>query len=415
MKPRNAGVAWVLAGLALTTTALVPTAAFAATGPDETNSSSNSSEHGEDSSRKAQTVPHWSSSFTDPTNNVTYPFTMVGSDPRLGRSTKVKTEIIPLKFKFVAGAQNVSMLTGPPSYVPTPLAAQMDGRANVAATEASPIFTPTDFTIFSGDAGVQYGDAFMRAQFGKVGTGYHVVLGRPKVAKTVSISVPESKGVAVLNPMGVLVGLVDSTWFRERLATLIDRMEIKPSTLPIFLTDNVFLYENGNLQRLTLGGHGAGSPTSTAPVSLKGHKAVRTFVFAAYIAPNSFPHFPAPSWGLSDINVLSHEIAEWMDDPFGINVVQPYTIPTAPPPGACASELEIGDPVHGVWFSLPGNPNAAAGFVWHPQDEIFLSWFARNGEDPGLAPAPGQYTYMGPLTVGIGGPYGAFGLTAQAC
>ena len=388
-------------------TTLIPTAAFAATRSDETSSSSASSEDGGDSSGNARTVPHWSSSFTDPTNHVTYPFTMVGSDPRLGRSTKVKTEIVPLKFKFVAGSQNVSL------HSPTPQAATMDGRANVADTEASPIFTPANFNI-SGDDGVQYGDAFMRAQFGKVGTGYHVVLGKPKVAKTVSISVPESKGVAVLNPAGVLIGLVDSTWFRERLANLIHKLEIKPSTLPIFLTNNVFLYENNDLHQLTLGGHGAGSPASNAPVSLTGHKAVRTFVFAAYIAPNSFPHFPAPTWGLSDINVLSHEIAEWMDDPFGINVVQPYTIPTAPP-GACASELEIGDPVRGVWFPLPGNPNEAAGFVWHPQDELFLNWFARDGEAPGLAPADGRYTYMGPLTTALPGPYGAFGFSAQAC
>ena len=406
MKPRNVWVAWALAALALMATTLIPTAAFAATRSDETSSSSASSEDGGDSSGNARTVPHWSSSFTDPTNHVTYPFTMVGSDPRLGRSTKVKTEIVPLKFKFVAGSQNVSL------HSPTPQAATMDGRANVADTEASPIFTPANFNI-SGDDGVQYGDAFMRAQFGKVGTGYHVVLGKPKVAKTVSISVPESKGVAVLNPAGVLIGLVDSTWFRERLANLIHKLEIKPSTLPIFLTNNVFLYENNDLHQLTLGGHGAGSPASNAPVTLTGHKAVRTFVFAAYIAPNTFLGLPPPIAGLSDINVLSHEIAEWMDNPFGSNKVQPYQIPVAPP-GVCSADLETGDPLRGVSFHMPGNPNDAAGF-WHPQDGLFLNWFARDGEAPGLAPAHGRYTYMGPLTIAIGGPYAAFADPAEAC
>ena len=231
----------------------------------------------------------------------------------------------------------------------------MNGADNVADTIASPIFTPTDFPI-SGDSGVQFGDAFARAQFGKVGTGYHIILGHPRVAETEAIRVPADKGVAVLNPLGVLVGRVDSTWFRERLARLIDEMELKPTILPIFLTNNVVLYQDANyLHCCTLGGHGAGSPASNAPISLAGKKKVRTFVFAAYITPNTFSRFPAPYAGLSDIHALSHEIAEWIDDPFGINVVQPYRIPTAPP-GACSSRLETGDPLAGVWFPDAGQP-----------------------------------------------------------
>ena len=150
----------------------------------------------------------------------------------------------------------------------------MNGSDNVADTIASPIFTPTDFAI-SGDSGVQFGDAFARAQFGKVGTNYHVRLGQPRVAKAVSIKVPESKGVALLNPAGVLMGLVDSDWFRERLAKLIKEMDLKPTILPIFLTNNVVLYQDGTyLHCCTLGGHGAGSPASSAPISLTGHKKV---------------------------------------------------------------------------------------------------------------------------------------------
>jgi hypothetical protein len=291
----------------------------------------------------------------------------------------------------------------------------------VADTIASPIFTPTTFPI-SGDSGVQYGDAFARAQFGKVGTGYHVILGRPRVAERVSIRVPESKGVAVLNPLGVLVGRVDATWFRERLAELIHEMNLKPTILPIFLTNNVVLYQDSDYRHCcVLGGHGAGSPASNAPISLAGKDKIRTFVYAAYLTPNTLPRFPAPYAGVSDINSLSHEIAEWIDDPFGINVVNQYRVPSN---GTCGSELEIGDPLAGVWFPIPGNPDAAAGNVWHPQDEIFLNWFARDGEDPGLAPADGRYTYMGSMTTGIAvqvspttfiHPYAGFGVIAQAC
>jgi hypothetical protein len=425
LRSRNLGVSWALVCVALVASALLPSAgAFAAARTDETNSSSSdSSDHGDASSRKPRTVPHWSSSFTDPTNHLTYRVTMVGSDPRLGHSTTVATRIIPLKFKFVAGAQDLSVLNIPPlHYFPTALAVSMNGADNVADTIASPIFTPANFPI-SGDSGVQFGDAFARAQFGKVGTGYHVILGQPRVAETVTIKVPERDGVAVLNPVGVLLGRVDATWFRQRLAALIEDMNLKPTTLPIFLTNNVVLYSGANyLHCCTLGGHGAGSPASNAPVSLEGKDKIRTFVYAAYITPNSFSHFPAPFAGLSDIHSLSHEVAEWIDNPFGINLVPPYQIPTAPP-GACSSDLETGDVLAGVWFPMPGNPDLAAGSVWHPQDEAFLNWFARDREKRALAPADGRYTYMGPSIFGIGVPtptgvsfpYAAFGRAAQAC
>jgi hypothetical protein len=417
LKSRNLGVSWALVCVALVASALIPSAGVLAAGRgDEANTSSqDDSEHGNASTRKPRTVPYWSSSFTDPTNQVAYPFTMVGSDPRLGESTTVATQIIPLKFTFVAGAQDVSVLNvGRINYNPTALAATMDGTDNVADTIASPIFTPTNFAI-SGDSGVQFGDAFARAQFGKVGTGYHVILGQPRVSETVSIQVPEGQGVAVLSPAGAMVGRVDSTWFRERLAQLIDEMELRPTVLPIFLTNNVVLYSDSNFSHCcTLGGHGAGSPASNAPISLAGKEKIRTFVFAAYLTPNGLSRFPAPPFaGFSDIHALSHEIAEWIDNPFGINVVPPYQIPTAPP-GACSSDLETGDVLAGVWFPIPGNPNAVAGLVWHPQDAAFLNWFARDGEAQDLRPAGGRYTFS-PMTPLIGGPYAAFGSIAQAC
>ncbi|HEY8736550.1 MAG TPA: hypothetical protein VIO62_05850 [Candidatus Dormibacteraeota bacterium] len=385
MKSRTLGVSWALVCLALLASALLPSAgAFAASRADETSSSSqDSSEQGNASSRKPRTVPHWSSSFTDPTNQVAYPFTMVGSDPSLGQSTTVDTTIVPLRFEFVAGA--------------------LDGADNVADTIASPVFTPTSFPI-SRDSGVQFGDAFARAQFGKVGTGYHVILGQPRVSETVTIQVPESQGVAVLSPLGVMVGRVDSTWFKTRLAAIIDEMNLKPTILPIFLTNNVGLYSDAShLRCCILGGHGAGSPASDAPISLAGKDKIRTFVFAAYLTPNGFSRNPA----ISDIHALSHEIAEWIDNPFGINVVQPYQIPTAPgAPEACSAALETGDPLVGVAVPVPRNPTAAAGLWWHPQDELFLNWFARNGEDPELAPHPLQYTFAGPM----GGPFAAIAL-----
>jgi hypothetical protein len=419
MRLRKLSLAWALALLAVVPASTV----FADDAADTFDSSADSQwaptfirDEGNNSFLSSRTVPFWGSSFTDPTNGVTYPFTMVGSDPRLGGSTTVATTIVPLKFTFIAGSQDASALNVPArNYVAVPVAASMDGADNVAATIASPIFSPTAFSI-SHDTGVQYGDAVMRAQFGKVGTGYHVQLAQPSIEDGVTLDVPEDIGVAVTNPVGVLVGLVDGDWFKSRLRHIIDTMHLPASTLPIFLSKNVFLYSDGNLLHCcSVGGHGAGSPTGVGGGSLNGKdaKAWRTFVFAAYITPGSFPGFPAPNRGLSDIHALSHEVAEWMTDPFGVNKVQPYRLPVAPP-GTCLAVIETGDPVAGVWFPLPGNPNPAAGFVWHPADEVFLNWFARDGQDPALAPVDGRYTFS-PMTSHFPGPYAAFGHPATAC
>ena len=413
MRLRKLSLASALALLALVpaSTAFADDGDNASAGADSQWEPTFIKDQGNNSFLSTRTVPFWSSSFTDPTNGVTYPFTMVGSDPRLGGSTTVATAIIPLRFTFIAGSQAAMGLA--------PVAASLDGADNVGATLASPIFSPANFGI-SGDAGVQYGDAMMRAQFGKVGTGYHVRLGQPEVQDTITIDVPEDMGVAVNKPVGpnttVLVGLVDSDWFKSRLRHIINTMHLPASTLPIFLSNNVFLYSDGNLMHCCiLGGHGAGSPTGIGGGSLNGKdaKAWRTFVFAAYITPGSFPGFPAPNRGLSDIHALSHEVAEWMNDPFGVNKVQPYQLPVAPP-GTCLAEIETGDPLVGIWFPLPGNPNPAAGYVWHPADEVFLNWFARDGQDPALAPVDGRYTFS-PMTSHYPGPYALFGHPATAC
>lgn len=418
MQRRKSRVALAFTGAVLLAAALIPASAYASAGDSSSRSDwtpGYDKADVEKSFQGSRTVPHWTSSFTDPTNHVAYPFTIVGSDPRLGGSTTVATVIVPLTFKFVAGSQDVSMLAAH-GFVAAAQDMSMSGADDVAATLASPIFTPSNFSAISGDSGVQYGDAVMRAQFGQVGTGYHVILGQPDILKPVTIDVPEDKGVAVFNPIGVLTGIVDATWFKERLRHAISERHVDPTTLPIFLSHNVFQYQGNYLNCCSIGGHGAGSPTSTDPVSVdgKGRNPVHTYVYAAYITPHSFPGSPLPIAGQSDIHALSHEISEWMTNPFGGNMVQPYQVPLAPP-GTCGSALESGDVVAGVWFPMPGNPDPASRGMWHPQDEAFLNWFARNGEAADLAPADGRFTFMGPLTSGIGGPYGAFGLPAQAC
>ena len=90
-------------------------------------------------------------------------------------------------------------------------------------------------------------------------------------------------------------------------------------------------------------------------------------------------------WALQDIHALSHEIAEWGDDPFVNNTVQPWLTPTAPQYG-CTGILETGDPVVAIGFAKgtnsfeqganPDGSQSADGY-YHPEDEAFLPWFMR--------------------------------------
>jgi hypothetical protein len=175
----------------------------------------------------------------------------------------------------------------------------------------------------------------------------------------------------------------------------------------------------------------------TGSVNGQGNQPVQTYAYAAYTTPGTYSGYladytdpnrttPRPTRGLADIHALSHELAEWVDDPFTNNAVQPWLTPTAPQYG-CTRLLETGDPVVGVWFGLPGNSYATdsnSQGMWHPEDEVFAQWFGRGGIEQVLGPSwDGRLTFMGPRTTSIlvtvkGVPtpiYAGFGSYAQGC
>src|SRR5215468_2011754 len=107
----------------------------------------------------ARTIPHWSFTYTDPTNNQSYTATMVGTDPRQGGSTTVKTEIIPLQFSFVDAGQDLSAVDELYGYTTHPLDWIADPTAggsssDVSRTLASPIFQDNTYdSDLGGDTG----------------------------------------------------------------------------------------------------------------------------------------------------------------------------------------------------------------------------------------------------------------------
>jgi hypothetical protein len=134
----------------------------------------------------------------------------------------------------------------------------------------------------------------------------------------------------------------------------------------IFLTYNTFFTQQGCC---ILGFHEA---TGLSPAT------ARTVVVAAY---NDAGVFSSP---IEDIHALSHELGEWMDDPFGNNPTPGWSAGQAA--GTCQKNLEVGDPVTGIAFNVPLN-----GMTYHPEDLVFLSWFAR--QSPSTA-VNGWYSFL---------------------
>jgi hypothetical protein len=353
----------------------------------------------------AKTVEHWSGSFIDPTNHVTYPFTMAGKAPSTNASSTTPTDVIPIRVEFAANGGFA-----------------LDGTDRVAAVQASPIFSDTtDYSYVpdsSGGPGAlspgnvgQLEDVTMRSQFNKVGTGYHVLLGQPTVHATETIKVPVGKGSAFnRTPTGtpIVYGLVDYGWFSSKVQEIIGKTHIDSTHLPIVLTDNVMLADLKTNRCCTVGYHGASSSLNG-----NGKQQVQTYIFATYSAKGISSSLPY----MADIHGLSHELAEWGDDPFLNNAVDPWLTPTGLQYG-CTSLLETGDPVVGIGFKVAGNTydvaNPRADGTWHPEDEVFLPWFAREAPNTTSERAQssdgGRYTLLGDLN-----PYPAFHQPATGC
>ncbi|HEY1493094.1 MAG TPA: hypothetical protein VGF49_01065, partial [Candidatus Solibacter sp.] len=245
-------------------------------------------------------------------------FNIVGTDPSLGAATTtVPVVIVPIKFTFSSSGR------------------VLDGTNQVAATVNSPIFLTSDYTTGGTDVGVtQYGDAIQRAQFwnfsGFSPAGYHVLLGAPTVAPTVSITVPVGSG----NTYGSgFLGVVKGSFFDPLLSAMVP--SFGPNVLPIFLTDNVYEGSDGTINTCCILGY----HDSEAPPIATAH----TWIYATYTRPGTFTGNV-----IQDVQALSHEVSEWMNDPFvgafpGLNLIPPAKLPGQG--GACIINFETGDPL----------------------------------------------------------------------
>ena len=388
--------------------------------------------------------PTFSFSYTDPTDNTTYPITMVGNDPvSSGKASQMRTVIIPLRMTFVAGGQDTSDLNdlGYAGFTAPPLNHTFDGSRRVRDVLESPIFRSYKQPADMGGDNAQYGDAFMRAQFDRIRTGYHVKLDNVAVEPTQTVTVPAQSGLAYQRPVGAwrtahgtptdtIAGVADFGWFADYIIGVLDDLHIGPNVVPIFLTDNVMLYDGSYLNCCTIGFHGTPASAATTAAAKSSPAAQQTLIYAAWTTPGTYSGFlsdytgtrtaPMPTRGVADIHALSHEVAEHLDDPFVNNAVTPWVTPTAPQYG-CTPVLEVGDPVVGDWYPLDGNRTGSAdGYEYygqyHPEEEVFGQWFAHGAmEALGYHSWDGRLTFMGPRTTSLGGPWADFADYSQGC
>lgn len=253
---------------------------------------------------------------------------MVGTNPRTDRTTTtVTTHVVPVKLVFSNGVT-------------------LDATAQAGGVVGSPLFNDAQFV----DGTTQFGDAVMRGEFWKYVSShptYHVLLSAAPAEPTVTIDVPSGDGYTAVQTGGPYAYLAYA-WFVQTIEPqILSQLRIPPSDFTIFVTARASVLEPGGYC-CYLGYH------------------------SAFAEANGTWTTAWASVTLKNIEALSHEVAEWLNDPFYNNDVPAWVSPES---GACGGrQLEVGDPVTNYRIRR-------GGFVL--QDIAFFSWFARQNPSVG--------------------------------
>jgi hypothetical protein len=304
------------------------------------------------SPRLAGGLPTFTAKQTDGAK--TFKFTMVGKNPRAKQttpSTTVPTEIVPLKLEFAD------------STVSDPTVGNgCDSTPALTRTMNSPVVKNEAWSFGGTKIGTtQYVDAFQRSEFwkyvkpGALNPGYHVKLAF-KAVPVQTIVVPAADSAEGTTTCGLewameinwLIGYLQKTL----LPSLRTQGLVGPNNFPMFLVNNTVEYVNTTANCCVLGFHSAFSVnggTQTYGIS-------------------DFDNGGAFGTAIRDIEVASHEIAEWMDDPVGTNPTKPWG--NIGQVSGCQTNLEVGDPLTGSTLT-----RKVGTFSYHMQELAFFSWF----------------------------------------
>jgi hypothetical protein len=278
---------------------------------------------------KKTPLPTWQFTYTYSGTNYSDQF--VGTNPSGGASTTIPTYIIPVYL----------VLKAPGTVNTNPEATLSNGRTVVANTVDSPIFdSTTTYTQGKVDVGTtQYEDAVQRASlWGTVSsnTGYHVLLGAPTIEALQTIDVPKADGKTATD-FGVKVANVDINWLDPKLQKLLKTLKIPVDSLPIFITTQTYLTSSGEC---CIGGY---------------HNYNNTQAYSM------FTYIQTSGTFSQDVSALSHEAAEWINDP---------EVDNNSPCGI----YEVGDPLEGT-TAYGTHPYTVNGFTYHLQDIVMPPYF----------------------------------------
>jgi hypothetical protein len=319
------------------------------------------------------TVPEYTASVKVGTKSYTY--TIVGKNPATkvtNASTTVNVEIVPLVMKFSNGD----------TWDPTKVDSCDAGASALSRVQNSPI-VKTQAHSFGGTSvgNVQVTNAFQRAEFWKdaqpsgVNPSYGVKLAF-KTLKPVTINVPAAQQAAFTAGCGNgLLGAANINWLDPHLQkTVIPSLKsqgVGTTNFPLFVLHNFVEYIGSSGNCCVLGYHNTFNTSAGA----------QTYGLAMYDNSGDFT-------GSSDISAMSHEVAEWQNDPDTINPT-PAWGHTGQVSG-CQSNLEVGDPLSGTTYNDP-----LGGFTYHPQELAFFSWFYHQTPSLGVN---GWYSDQGTFT-----------------
>lgn len=339
----------------------------------------------------AQTVPFWTSQITSPLDGHTYTMSMVGSSPYSHANTLTPTVVSYLPIIARVHFQDGTVLD------PTkPSCGDTVSIANRFFN--SPLFTPGSVYsngVHVGGGGVnsQLIGAYQRANFWSLvkGTNYGVYL-KPAIAKPIIVDIfaPDGLSQTFTNipatcgktTGSVTLGAIDIAAYDSLIENIVYNYS-GPTQLPLILTYNVVQTESGSC--CILGYHSAFGDS----------KGTQTYAVGSYTDSGIFA-------GEDDVVIWSHEMAEWLDDPFvqasvpggGVDDLTPAWGDSGQVSG-CQNNLENGDPLTGVAeFSIVG----AGGYTYHFQDLAFHDWFYRT-KSTGTG---GKFSFQGVFTTDAG-------------
>jgi hypothetical protein len=324
-----------------------------------------------------QTIPLWSYSAVAQ-DGQTYTGSMVGRNPFAHghRTTTIPTYLVPVILTF----QDSGDVFDPTTFDDCAPAKQ----SVIELIKNSPLIIPQEFTMNGINVGVvQYLDAFQRASFWSEvdGTPYHTIFStNPTVLSPVNVTVPIGAGQTDFG--GCMdIGVMDFEWWNNQVQTVImpalAAEGVGPENFPQFIFDSVVEQENSKC--CFLGYH----------FSYMNGGVFQTYSVNAYDNSGVFG---------GDTSTMSHEIAEWMDDPTGLNPVPAWGAEGQVPAGQCQGNLEVGDPLS-PGYPTPTNPffitNTSTEVTYTLQELAFYSWFL--GSKPSLG-AGGKYSNNGTFT-----------------